>query len=719
MEYLNFEVQISAAGDDTYKIRVRSPEGEDSAPMEFRRDELKMPLQRLLTASRGSSPDVESDITEPNVAESNSEESDPDVAPGQTRLSVTHTKRPLGVPTEPATKTARTVGQSLFKTLLPSEKLRTSYQLCLAQAKQQDPPRGLRVRLKIENPELASLPWEFAFDALRDQHLSLAVETPITRYLDVLVPPKTLSVEPPFRILAMIASPTNLEPLNTEKERSRMEAATEHLTDSGRIEIHWVKGQTAFDLATELNKNQFHVLHYIGHGGFDTSVDAEGQVKGGYLSFADADDLEDQFTAEQLGVLLAGSTLNLVVLNSCNGARSSKSNLFSSTAATLIKDGLPAVVSMQYSITDDAAIEFSRSFYGSLAEGNPVDYAVQKSRQWIRASKQQTVEWATPVLFLRAPDGRLFEIERNALLVTDQIQTVPHKRPVGIAVTHRPQDLVKLINRLQTELDKSDWNIENRIESDFEAIGDRSYFQDEISPHSIHQYLNNNGGVVLVLAEPGAGKTTTLRQLYVNQLKLAQQDASQPIPVLINLSSWDHTPLDQWLAEQITDKHRMPTDKAKAWIKASFLQFYLDGLDEIRPKQREVFPAVFDQFAEQAGLAGIVISCREKEYRELPNRITFYEAIRLKSLSPERIQLYLDGFGPELDGLRDALKTDSSLEILARTPLMLSLMVKVYRDWPTQDLADDSPRTAHTRRQELMKAYVKMMFDKQRTQQND
>jgi hypothetical protein len=66
---------------------------------------------------------------------------------------------------------------------------------------------------------------------------------------------------------------------------------------------------------------------------------------------------------------------------------------------------------MQYEITDRAAIEFSRGFYESLAEGLPVDAAVAEARKAVNFSMAYTVEWGTPVLHMRSPDGRLFDLD--------------------------------------------------------------------------------------------------------------------------------------------------------------------------------------------------------------------------------------------------------------------------------------------------------------------
>ncbi len=51
-----------------------------------------------------------------------------------------------------------------------------------------------------------------------------------------------------------------------------------------------------------------------------------------------------------------------------------------------------------------------RAFYETLAEGWPVDAAVAEARRAVSWAVANTVEWGTPVLFMRAPDGVLFAL---------------------------------------------------------------------------------------------------------------------------------------------------------------------------------------------------------------------------------------------------------------------------------------------------------------------
>jgi hypothetical protein len=103
--------------------------------------------------------------------------------------------------------------------------------------------------------------------------------------------------------------------------------------------------------------------------------------------------------------------LRLVFLNSCEGAKGSPRDTFSSTASTLVRSGIPAVVAMQYEITDKAAIDFSRAFYEALADGLPVDVAVVEARTAVKMTS--ALEWGTPVLYMRSTGGRIFDLQED------------------------------------------------------------------------------------------------------------------------------------------------------------------------------------------------------------------------------------------------------------------------------------------------------------------
>jgi hypothetical protein len=146
------------------------------------------------------------------------------------------------------------------------------------------------------------------------------------------------------------------------------------------------------------------VFHFVGHGGYDRTADE------GTLALADETGRTQSVGADDISRLLAEHhPLRLVVLNACGTGWSSDSDAFSSTAAALIRREIPAVVAMQFEITDSAAIQFAQTFYQHVAKRRPVDDSVMRARRALRLAKKDTLEWGTPVLYLRAPDGRIFD----------------------------------------------------------------------------------------------------------------------------------------------------------------------------------------------------------------------------------------------------------------------------------------------------------------------
>lgn len=319
----------------------------------------------------------------------------------------------------PATlQEARTLGGALFEALFQGEmrnRLDVSKQIAATQQ------AGLRVRLRIEDPTLAALPWEMLFDARSDEFLALSRATPLVRYLPLGAPAQPLSVEPPLRILAVVATPADLPPVDVAGERVRLQEAVAALQKRRHVELVWLEGQSWQALQTALQDGPWHILHYVGHADFDEAAGS------GALLLADADGQSARVSAGELGALLKDHrALRLVVLNACEGARGGEASLFAGLGAALVQSGLPAVVAMQYEISVAAAADFTRAFYGALAHDLPVDGAVAEARKAMRQAAPASVEWATPVLFLRAPDAALwqtvrpspFSLRRTLLAVT-------------------------------------------------------------------------------------------------------------------------------------------------------------------------------------------------------------------------------------------------------------------------------------------------------------
>ncbi len=370
-DYLDFELEISSGSRPKYPVAViHSPAGEAHEDMQFPFDDVA--LENLLK-----------DL--------------------QIALLRSSTVRRQIVSSEE--QTVKYFGQKLFDALLKGE-VRSRYDVSLLEAKQQD--KGLRLKLRIKPPELAVLPWEFLYDSRQADYVSLSSNTPIVRYLELPQPIQPLIVKPPLRILGMIASPHDLPSLDVEREKRCVEEAIKDLKKRDMVDITWMGGQTWEDLQQAMRTGIWHIFHFIGHGGFDRNTDE------GLIALSDKDGQKFFLSATQLGRFLAShSYLRLVLLNSCEGARGGKNDIFSSTAAILVRKGIPAVLAMQYEISDRASIEFARAFYLALSDGLPVDSAVAEARIAVSVALTNTVEWGTPVLYMRSPDGVLFKIQKK------------------------------------------------------------------------------------------------------------------------------------------------------------------------------------------------------------------------------------------------------------------------------------------------------------------
>lgn len=386
MDYLDFELRISPGSGRQYAVSlVKSPAGVASGTLQFPYDTIALEHQlRGLELAVLKSGALRRDI----------------------------------LAASPETESVSDFGTQLFGALF-ADQILTAFRR--SQDRAQSERKGLRVRLRLDAPDLASLPWEFMYDPSEGDYVCLSAGTPVVRYFEFDRPPEAVTVQRPLSILGVIASPSDRPTLDVERERERIEQATARLRASGDVSIEWMAGSTWRDLQRAMRRGPFHVLHFVGHGGFDA---ASGE---GVIALTDDNGRSALLGATEVGRLLADHhSLRLVVLNACLGARGSGDDVFSSTSSVLVRRGVPAVVAMQYEISDLAAIEFSRSFYDALAEGLPIDAAVAEARKAVSVSSRNSVEWATPVLHMSAPDGVLFRFEGAR-------GVAPAASPVGVA----------------------------------------------------------------------------------------------------------------------------------------------------------------------------------------------------------------------------------------------------------------------------------------------
>jgi hypothetical protein len=342
-------------------------------------------------------------------------------------LKMTRSPRGLRRIESPQRQRMTDFGRRLFDALFNS-RVRDLYRSSLQEAQRED--KGLRISLSLsETPELMNVPWEYMYDEAEPDFISISGLTPIVRYLDLPYARRPLRIDFPIRILGVVSSPRGAATLNVQRERDNLEGALRLLTSPGSVRIVWLEDPSLRSLQRKLRQDKYHILHYIGHGIYDA------EAEDGVLLLEGSDGRAQRVSGADLGTILADHTsLQLAVLNACEGARTSANDPFAGVAASLVRRQIPAVIAMQFEITDQAAIAFAEDFYLSLAEGLSVDSALAEARKAIFASHND-VEWGTPVLFARVSDGRLFDIpsqsdrphepERHVLEATSEARETP------------------------------------------------------------------------------------------------------------------------------------------------------------------------------------------------------------------------------------------------------------------------------------------------------
>lgn len=217
----------------------------------------------------------------------------------------------------------------------------------------------------------------------------------------------------------------------------------------------------------------------------------------------------------------------------------------------------------------------------------------------------------------------------------------------------------------------------------------RRMFDEFTDPHE--------GGRLLILGEPGSGKTTQLLELARDLLDFTDAaNLQQAVPVVLNLSSWgsrrgrDRKPvktLNAWLIEELHVQYNLNREIAASWLEEENLTLLLDGLNEVPDVLRDECVAAINQFRCDHRLTDLVVCSRTADYEQLQTRLErFRKAVFVLPLEPQQIDDYLQEAGQSLEGVKIALQRDDELRAFASKPLFLSILSLAYRGISADEL---------------------------------
>jgi hypothetical protein len=261
------------------------------------------------------------------------------------------------------------------------------------------------VRLALRFPttgrfaRLASLPWEYLYrpDSTGYNGFFLAgtKEVVLSRYVPPAPVADRLRSSGAGGVLAVVAR--HRDPLLGPVESDEVLDAIEQTAKELGIPFGPpLDSPTSAELEDALRERQPRVLHFMGHGRFDSSL-GEGSI-----ALRHPEEGSDWVSESRLVGLLqnAEAVPPIAVLHACEGGAASFAERFAGLGASLLRGGVHAVVAMQYEVTNETAIAFSTAFYGELQENRELDHAVQTCRWRISGHQGDPRLRGIPVVYL-------------------------------------------------------------------------------------------------------------------------------------------------------------------------------------------------------------------------------------------------------------------------------------------------------------------------------
>ncbi len=243
---------------------------------------------------------------------------------------------------------------------------------------------------------------------------------------------------------------------------------------------------------------------------------------------------------------------------------------------------------------------------------------------------------------------------------------------------------INLNKELQQELVNCPWTQDLKTRPNFKGLTSEASDILEIFDH------DEIAGKLLIVGQPGAGKTTTLLELTQKLILRAEKDCDAAIPVLLNLASWrDKQSIDEWIIEALKRKAETIHD----FLQEQKILPILDGLDELEVSDQELCIRAINIFLTQENRPSSLVVCgRREEYINCKTRLDLNGAVCLLPLSDEQIEAYLKQIentpGWHLFYLKQAKNTpswnwfyqDSILLELVRVPLFLNIALVACQD---------------------------------------
>ncbi len=241
-------------------------------------------------------------------------------------------------------------------------------------------------------PDLMHLPWEHLYRPRRfpDTGMQIAIERSVAFVRTWRAKPVDHDDDSGGNLSVLVVA---IEPKRNETVRAVVGQLERTAGSVGNLTLDVIDTPTPIELEDRLLQG-YDVLHYVGLGRFRDGVD-EIALGGetGDIEYLSIDAVADSLRPPEL---------QLVVLEPCATDTEAVPADFAVLAPTLLEK-VPAVLAYQFPLTPETADSFNGRLYRALAQGVPVDAAVQEARNKLRLHGRAFV---SPALWVQRP-GRL------------------------------------------------------------------------------------------------------------------------------------------------------------------------------------------------------------------------------------------------------------------------------------------------------------------------
>ena len=524
---------------------------------------------------------------------------------------------------------------------------------------------SFQLALNLEPHNLQRLPWECMFDPYRAAYLSLRDNIHIIRKVQRKPEVVTGKAQGYTNLVIAIANARGQPPLNPQREHDRIEMAVGDLHKQGLLNRRYIQGSQA-EIRQALSQVP-NVFHFVGHGSIEKDIpglyleDSQGDAV-----FVPVSKLENEYFTPPPEI---DRRMSLVILSACQTSETPKTEGYNSLAYQLTSK-VDTVLAMQYPIGLDNLTVFNAELYRSLANGVPLETAVNAARRKIISDKPGGArDWISPVLVTHqdTPSKLLLLVSQN-----------PFKGPIHYDLPDRERFFGR--------------------ENELLKLGE----------------LYQKQKVVVIRGDTGCGKTSLLKAGWMPQLISAGQplvyvslseDLEAQLRLEINkvLTQEERKPLPEGELDQLTA--HFPKDLAIILDRVEQVELLSEQIDRIvtaliqwaidpaqgRGRSHLVIATRLNERGEEPGLLQQLLS--EEEYPRLDLDMLEYDQAKLSIEAttrktgmiflPETIQNILKGLKYNLPEERNM----TALQVVCRAVYQHAL--DLQRDELTPELLKD------------------------------